>query len=463
MTSDFLLTNAAAAGLYAQVKDLPIWDYHCHLSPQEIYENKPFTNIGEMWLKHDHYKWRLMRSYGIAEDLITGAADWHSKFLAYARAVSTAAGNPLYDWTRMELFQIFGVETQLNEENAEEIWEKTNRIIAGEELSPQKLMMRFRVRYIATTDDPADSLEYHRRLREEKEFTAKAAPSFRTDALLHLRREGYIAYIEVLSKAAGLPIHDLADFKDAICRRLDAFTENGCVFTDMGLPDFPGTIGDETQADAVFRQALAGGMVSQSAYNAFLGHMFVFLAGEYRRRNLVMQWHLGAARNVNTRLYRALGPDCGGDCIGDLVPGCRLLTVLDAIDQASGLPETILYTLNPSAQDQLVSIAGSFPGMHVGTAWWFCDHRQGIEDSLRTTARIGHLETFPGMVTDSRSFMSYARHDYFRRILCDVLGQWVESGMFAGDAPHLARALCGDIIRRMVEKRRGAESIPGKG
>ena len=455
MDPGYLLTSTTAKVLYDTVREQPIWDYHCHLSPREIWEDHPFDNIGEMWLAGDHYKWRLMRACGVPEERITGGASWRDKFLAYARAVSMAAGNPLYDWTRMELSRIFGIETPLNGETAEDIWTRANRIVKEEGLSPRKLIARFRVRYIATTDDAADTLEFHRMLRQTGGFETVVAPSFRTDMLLNLRREGYAAYIAVLSGAAGVPIRHIQDFKEAIRRRLDVFQQAGCTFTDVGLPDFPSIVGTEGEADTVFRAALSGEEVSPEAYDAFLGHMFVFLGGEYWRRGLVMQWHLAAARNVNTRLNRALGSDCGGDCIGDPVPGNRLLTILDAIGETGGLPETILYTLNPSCLDQLVSIAGSFPGVRVGPAWWFCDHLDGIADTLRTVARIGHLTTFPGMLTDSRSFLSYPRHEYYRRILCSVLGRWVEDGLFVGDAGELAGLLCGETVRRMVEERRG--------
>lgn len=452
MQANFLLDSAAARKLYESVKDDPILDYHCHLSPKEIFEDRPFGNIGEMWLGGDHYKWRLMRQAGVPEEFVTGNAPWREKFQKYAETVETAAGNPLYHWTQMELSRFFGVETPLGADTAEEVWQAANRVIREKQLSPRKLMEQSGVVYVATTDDPADSLEYHARLRNDPTMKITVTPAFRTDSVLQLRGAGYPAYIARLSAAAGMAIGTLAELKEALRRRLDFFAENGCRFTDVGIADFPDRIGTDEEADAAFRAALCGEEVSGEALRAFLGNMDVFLGREYRERGLVMQMHLAVLRCVNSRLLADTGRDTGGDCAGDAIPGAEIAALLDAVDRTGGLPRTILYTLNPAMVPQLVTVAGSFRNVVCGAAWWFCDHRRGIAEQLRVIAEEGLLASFPGMLTDSRSFLSYARHDYYRRILCSVLGEWVEAGEYPAPlAEKTAKALCGENTRRLTE------------
>ncbi|MDD6236756.1 MAG: glucuronate isomerase [Clostridiales bacterium] len=452
MQNNYLLPSKTAQTLYQSVRELPIYDYHCHLSPKEIWEDKPFDNIGEMWLAGDHYKWRLMRAAGISEDKITGTASWKEKFLAYAQAISLAAGNPLYHWTQMELSLYFGIETALSPDTAEVIWDEANRVIAEKKLSPRKLMKQANTVYVATTDDVADSLEYHRLLQNDDTLSTKVTPSFRTDNLLQIRRPGYRSYIEKLSAVSEIEITDLASYDAAIEKRLRFFIESGCRFTDVGLPSFPDRIGSDAEADDVLRKAIAEETISDAEYSAFLGRMYLFLGKLYQKYNVVMQLHLAVQRNINTPLFQAAGADSGGDCIGDPIPGQHLIAVLDAIHQDGGLPETILYTLNPVMNDQLCAIAGSFPHVRVGAAWWFNDHKEGIEEVIRTIARVGHIGSFLGMLTDSRSFLSYARHDYFRRILCSILAGWQDSGEFAGDTEQLAKAICCDNIKNLIEK-----------
>lgn len=451
MRDEYLLGSRTAAELYKAVKKLPIYDYHCHLSPREIWEDKSFTDIAEMWLSGDHYKWRLMRAAGIDEAFITGSAGWEEKFLAYAAAVENAAGNPLYHWTHMELSRYFGIDMPLSRSNASEVYKKANRIIKERELSPRRLIKLSNVKYIATTDDPADTLEYHGLLKADKDWNVTVAPSFRTDNLLLMQRLDYGAYIKRLSDAAAVDICDLGGFDKAIEKRLSFFVEAGCRFSDVGIPFFPSRIGSDAEAERALQKALAGEKTSCEEYSAFLGRMYVFLGGLYRKYGVVMQWHLAVQRNVNSRLYSDIGADCGGDCIGDEISGEKIARLLDAIDCNGGLPETIIYTLNPSMTDRLCSIAGSFRNVRVGAAWWFCDHKDGIKDTLRSVARVGHIAFFPGMLTDSRSFLSYARHDYFRRILCGLLAEWIDGGEFYGDAFSLAEALCCENTKKMIE------------
>ena len=463
MKETYLLPSEAGRRLYQQVKDLPIIDYHCHLSPREIYEDNPFDNIGEMWLGGDHYKWRLMRAFGIEESYITGGASWHDKFQKYAEAIALAAGNPLYHWTQMELSRYFDIETVLNGDNAEEIWQKANQVIAERRLSPRKLINMSRVDYIATTDDAVDTLEFHRKIREDESFRTTVVPSFRTDNLLLIRRQGYREYIDKLSAISGVPIQNLDSFQSAVCKRMDFFVENGCRFADVGIEYFPGHIGGRDEADIAFRKALEGQPVTDEEFHGFLGYMVVFLASEYRSRHMVMQWHLAVKRNANSDLFRRMGPDCGGDCIGDEIKGEHIIRILDAVNDHGGLPVTVLYTLNPSSVPMLSSIAGSFPRVFCGAAWWFCDHKRGIEEQLQVIAETGHIGAFVGMLTDSRSFLSYARHDYFRRILCNLIGEWIDRGEFADDryAGKLVRDICGLNICRQIFSPDTIEGIIG--
>lgn len=438
MGARYLLANDTAVRLYQACKDLPIIDYHCHLSPKEIYEDREFSDVGEIFLGGDHYKWRLMRCHGIDEKYITGDASWGEKFQKYAEALATAAGNPLYHWTHMELRLFFGIDTVLNGKTAASIRKRANAVIREKHLSPRKLITNSNVEYLSTTDDPADSLEYHKLIAADPDFRTTVTPAFRPDALLNLRKEGYPAYIEKLGKAAGMTIATFADLKKAVEQRLDFFCSMGCQFTDVGIEAFPSTVGTEEEAAETFAAAMQGGNVCAGAYDRFLGYCYVWLAGEYKRRSLVMQWHIASKRNANTRLFRALGPDCGADCIGDSVPVDSLCTILDRCDQADALPRTILYSLNGGACPALATVAGSFRGVICGAAWWFCDHKQGIIDQIETIAQVGDLSAFLGMLTDSRSFLSYARHDYFRRIFCSVVGGWIEDGEFADDENALA-------------------------
>lgn len=444
MNPRLFLENETAAGLYEQVKALPIVDYHCHLSPREIYEDIPFDNIAQMWLSGDHYKWRLMRAAGVAEEQIAATVCGYETFCAYAAAISLAAGNPLYHWTMMELSRYFGIDTPLNEETAPAVWEKANRAIRQQKLSPRKLIREGNVAYIATTDDPADSLEWHEKLARDKTWDVRVAPTFRADRLANLRAPDYPAYLTSLGKAAGVAIDGLAAFQEAVCRRLDCFCALGCRFADIGIEAFPEGECSEEEAAALFDRAIEGELLPPGEHRRFLSWLYPFLGGQYKRRGMTMQLHLAVTRNANSRLFAAKGPDAGGDCTGDAIPVSRIVALLDRMDSGAGLPPVILYTLDPAMYGPMATAAGSFPSVYLGAAWWFNDHKAGIEEQLCTYAQTSLLAAFPGMLTDSRSFLSYARHDYFRRILCNLLGRWVESGEFPdeGAALRLARRIC---------------------
>ncbi len=455
MPQSYLLPSETARMLYAgAAQRLPIIDYHCHLSPKAIYEDRPFDNIGEIWLGGDHYKWRLMRSFGIDEYYVTGGADWEEKLYKYAEALCTAAGNPLYHWTQMELKMFFGIDKRLTPDTAREIWRESLDFIRETQLSPRKLITMSDVRYIATTDDPADSLEYHLRLREDG-FGTVVAPSFRPDALLSIREDGFSGYIARLSAACGFEIDGIAALLRALEARLDFFCSLGCRFADLAPIDFPNAVGDEKEADRIFKKALAGTPATDGEYHLFAGHLLVRLGGMFKARNVAMQLHLSSLRNVNSGLLGLLGKDCGADCTGDASPIADIARVLDAINSASGMPKTVIYTLNPTMYYKLYTACNSFPNVVCGSAWWFCDHKRGITEQINTAAETGHLGVSFGMLTDSRSFLSYARHDYYRRVLCSIVAGWIDGGEFEGGkyARKLIEDVCYGNLDRFINAR----------
>ncbi len=430
MKNNYLLENKFAADLYNSAKNLPIIDYHCHLSPKEIYENKPFDNIGEMWLSGDHYKWRLMRSAGISEDKITGSFDYHEKFVNFIAALEFAAGNPLYYWSKMELKQFFNIDCDLTSDKAEMIWNSANDFIKANKLSPRKLMKDSNVEIICTTDDITDDLKWHKLIFEDKSFNIKVLPSFRTDNLMLMLRSGYNDYISKLSECSGVEIVNLESLKSAVESRLEFFVKNGCVFTDIGMQYFPNDIFDDNKADDIFKKILKDENVDENDYLGLVGNLYVFLGKLYKKFGLTMQLHLAVTRNSNSGLFKKRGCDCGCDCVGNAVDGLSLIKILDRIDSESGLPDTIVYTLNSSNADQLASIVGAYRNVRLGAAWWFNDHKRGILNQTEIMAENGVLGKFYGMLTDSRSFLSYARHDYFRRIFCSFIGNLIEKGEY---------------------------------
>jgi len=448
---DFLLNNETGLMLYEKyARHLPIYDYHCHLSPREIAEDKVFYDIGELMLAHDHYKWRLMRQAGIEEKYITGEASYREKFIAYGKALSLAAGNPLYHWTHMELREYFDITEPLSEKSAEKIYEAANEKMTSGDFSARKLMEKSKVYLAATTDDPADSLEYHRELNNSKDFSCMVVPTFRPDKACHILAADYRDYIKRLGQTAAVEINNLNTLKDALLKRMDAFAEAGCRIADHGVYSIPDAVCDEAEAETIFQKALSGMELAPGEGDRFLIHMLTFLAVEYARRDWCMQIHMSPLRNQNTRLYNRLGPDSGIDSVGDPISALALGKFLNNVENIYKVPKTILYTLNPSAYYVLATMAGNFsagvPGkIQLGAAWWFCDHRDGIQEQLRIFASTGLLGVFNGMLTDSRSFTSYVRHDYFRRILCSLIGEWMEAGEYPMDeenAASLVQGIC---------------------
>lgn len=451
MKENYLLNSLVAEKIYSKIKDLPIIDYHCHLSPKEIFEDKQFENLGKIWLSGDHYKWRLMRSSGIDEEYITGNSSFDEKFNSFAKAIEFAGGNPLYHWSHMELSKYFGIEDNLKSSTAKAIYKRANAKILEEGISPRKLIESSNVEVICTTDDIIDDLGYHKKIREDKTFKTKVLPSFRTDNLLLIKRDGYKDYILKLSQVSGVKVDDLNSLKESVEKRLVFFVENGCKFTDVGIPYFPNGIAKDKDADKTFKKALSGKKITEKEYLLFLGNMYLFLGKLYKKYDLSMQLHLNVYRNANTTLFNQIGADCGVDTVGDNVSGSSIIKMLDAINLDGGLPKTIIYTLNPSCAEQIASISYAFNKVKCGAAWWFCDHKRGIKEEIEIIAENSSIGSFLGMLTDSRSFLSYARHDYFRRILCSIIAEWIDSGEYDEESGiKLASKICYENIKEYM-------------
>ena len=440
ITEDFLLQSEPARILYHEhAEKMPIFDYHCHLNPREICEDVRFDDLAHAWLGGDHYKWRVMRACGVPERCITGDAPGREKFDCFAAVMPRLIGNPIYHWSHLELKRFFGADELLEPATADKLWTQANAVLQSPAGSARSLIEASRVRALCTTDDPADDLVWHKKLAADPTFPVKVLPTFRPDKALHIENDGFAAYVETLGQAAGVEIRTIDDIKTALLSRLDYFASAGCRISDhsFGSPDF--TVWDESAAEEAFRKALAGEPLIDYEIAAYQSDLMDFLGEAYADRGFVMQLHLGAIRNLNRRLFRTLGPDVGGDSIGDPIPAASLAALLGRLDGRGKLSKTVLYTLNAADNDKLIAAAGCFqdasaPGkIQFGSAWWFNDHFDGMEAQLRSLANIGVLSRFIGMLTDSRSFLSYPRHEYFRRILCNLIGGWVADGRAPAD------------------------------
>ena len=438
MDKDFLLETDVARHLFHDVaENLPVVDYHCHLSPREIYEDRQFENVTRVWLSGDHYKWRLMRSFGVDERYITGDASDREKFQKWAETVSLAIGNPLYHWSHLELRRYFGYEGILNGDTAGEVWNLCNEKLRQPDFSARNLILRSNVKVVCTTDDPADSLEWHRKIAADG-FPVKVLPSFRPDKAMDLEKPGYLEYLARL----GSP-KTYAELEKVLQEKLSFFVSLGCRVSDHGLASVPYAPATESELEAIFRRRLAGAIPAPYEQKQFKTALLVMLGRCYARYGMVMQLHFGVIRDTNRRIYGLLGPDAGVDAIGDPSPLKELAGFLNALDETGELPRTILYSLNPVENAAIGAIIGCFQGPEArgkiqhGSAWWFNDHEKGMLDQMTTLASEGALATFVGMLTDSRSFLSYTRHEYFRRLLCSLIGGWVESGRFPDDEQAL--------------------------
>lgn len=440
MDDNFLLTNRTASVLYHDyAKQMPIIDYHCHLNPQEIYENKTYKNITEVWLYGDHYKWRAMRSCGVEEKYITGDASDFDKFLAYAKSVPMMIGNPLYHWSHLELRRFFGVYEIINERNAPVIWDKVNAQLNGGGFGARDLIAKSNVEVVCTTDDPADSLEYHLKLREENGVPFAVLPSFRPDKGLEINRKGFPEWVRKLEKVSGQPIGDYEQFLSALRARAEFFHSVGGRVSDHALDFVPYAEATLEEASAIFAKAMNGEAVSREEEEKYKTFTLLFLGKLYAELGWVMQYHMNAARNNNTRMFGKLGPDTGFDSMNDSRIAYPLSRLLDSLELENALPKTVLYSLNPAQNPIIASMIGNFQGggipgkLQFGSAWWFNDTKEGMLAQLKTLADMGVLGRFVGMLTDSRSFLSYPRHEYFRRILCNLIGEWAENGEVPDD------------------------------
>lgn len=440
ITEDFLLRSNAARTLYhTYASKMPIMDYHCHINPQEIYENRRFQNITQVWLGGDHYKWRLMRAAGVDERFITGDAPDREKFQQYAKVLSRSIGNPLYHWSHLELQRFFGYEGVLNEKTAQQVWNVCNQKLAGDDMRVRELIRQSNVTIICTTDDPIDELNWHEKIAADKTFATRVLPAWRPDKALAIEKADFAQYIAKLSAASGMEIADFAALKAALKARMEYFHQRGCRLSDHGLPYAMYAPATDDQVNAIFTKRLSGGAVDDEAARRFKTALVLFLGREYARLGWAMQLHYGCKRDNNTQMFDEIGPDTGFDAMDNHTPSAQLADLLDALNQTGELPRTLVYSLNPNDDALIDTILGCFQKgpdvskMQHGSAWWFNDQKQGMEQQLTSLANKGYLAGFVGMLTDSRSFLSYPRHEYFRRILCNLLGQWIEDGEYPAD------------------------------
>lgn len=459
MTDDFLLDTEFARQLYhGFAAQRPIFDYHCHLPPALIAEDHSFANLYEIWLKGDHYKWRAMRSNGVDERFCTGDADDYAKFEAWARTVPETIGNPLYHWTHLELRRPFGLEgILLGPDTARQVWDACNDKLARPDFSARSIMTQMNVKMVGTTDDPVDDLRHHATLAADPSFATKVLPSWRPDKAFNIELAGFADYMQQLGRVCDLEIRSFAELTQALTLRLDHFAAHGCKIADHALDEVLYGEAAEPQLDAMLQRRLAGQALAQEEVAAFKTSVLLFLADQYHARGWVQQYHIGALRNNNSRRLLTLGPDTGFDSIHDAPVAKALSRLLDAQDRQSRLPKTILYCLNPRDNEVLGTMIGNFQGdgipgkVQFGSGWWFNDQKDGMERQLTQLAQLGLLSRFVGMLTDSRSFLSYTRHEYFRRILCRMLGRWVADGEAPADLTLLGRMvenICFDNARR---------------
>lgn len=461
MDKDFILSNDTAKHLFHDyAESLPIIDYHCHLSPQEIYEDRRFESLGDVWFggrqadgtcAGDHYKWRLMRSNGMPEELVTGRSDELARFRGFTDTLQMAIGNPMYHWCHLELKKYFGIDEPLNASNAEEIWNKCNdRLRNDPSMTVRGLIRQSNVAYIGTTDDPTDDLTWHDKIAADDSIEFMVRPSFRPDKALGINKAGFKEYIQKLAHAVGKDRLDSArDVADALIDRVEFFASHGCVASDHGLDYVPFCRMSETECDAAYKKALRGASLTRDEIEGYQTLLLLALGRAYHRLGIAMEIHYSCLRTVNSRKLTELGPDTGYDVMGANICGGNLAALLSELDSTDELPKTIIFSLNPADNEQIDTIIGAFQSSEVpgkiqhGPAWWFNDSRSGMEEQMRSLANLGLLGNFIGMLTDSRSFLSYTRHDYFRRIMCNLVGGWVESGEYPNDESALKRIVEG--------------------
>ena len=461
MDKDFILETETARHLYHDyAKIMPLADYHCHLNPREIYEDRRFNNLAEVWLgglqpdgsyAGDHYKWRVMRSNGVEEDIITGASDPFEKFMAFVGALEMAIGNPMYHWCHLELQQFFGITEPLTTESAKRIWDRCNELLQNDpDMTARGLIRKANVAFIGTTDDPIDTLEWHDKIAADPTISCIVGPSYRPDKAVNIHKGGWKEYMAQLAASVGKEnLATMQDVLDALVERLEFFHAHGCKASDHGLDYVPYQNYTVEQADAVYQKALRGEALSVEEIEGYQTVILLTLGKTYRRLDIAMQLHYSCLRNNNQRIFMAQGGDTGVDAIAQNTCGGNISRLLSDLDEAGACPKTIPYSLNPADNAQLGTLIGCFQGPEVpgkiqhGSAWWFNDHKVGMEEQMKSLASLGLLGNFIGMLTDSRSFLSYARHDYFRRIMCNLIGNWVENGEYPNNDAALKRIVQG--------------------
>ena len=446
MDKDFLLETETAQKLYHEyAAKMPILDYHCHINPQEIAEDRKFENITQVWLGGDHYKWRQMRSNSVEEKYITGDASDREKFQKWAETLEKAIGNPLYHLSHLELQRYFGYYGALNGETAEEVWNLCNAKLQEDGMSARNLIRQSNVTLVCTTDDPVDSLEWHEKIAADESFEVRVLPAWRPDKAMNLEKTDYLEYLKKLEVVSGVKIDSFASLIEALRIRMDYFAEHGCSVSDHGLEYVMYAPASEEEIEAIFAKRLRGEAVSRADELQFKTAYMVALGREYHKKNWVMQLHYGVKRDNNGMIFGKLGPDAGIDCINNYAPSSEMADYLNALAITDELPKTILYSLNPTDNAAIGTIIGCFQSeeargkIQQGSAWWFNDNKQGMIEQMTSLANLGLLGNFIGMLTDSRSFLSYTRHEYFRRIMCNLIGGWVENGEYPADEKVLGR------------------------
>ena len=445
MDKDFLLSTPTAQTLYHDYAETtPILDYHCHINPREIAEDRKFDTITQVWLGGDHYKWRFMRSCGVDEHFITGDASDKEKFFKWAECLGKAIGNPLYHWSHLELQRYFGYYGTLNKNTAEEVWNLCNAKLAEPSMSVRNLIKQSNVTLICTTDDPVDSLEWHAKIAADDSFDVQVLPAWRPDKAMNIEKPEYKDYLATLSKISGIEVTSFATLKEALKNRMEFFASQGCNVSDHALEYVMYYPASDEEIEAIFAKRMSGEAVTREEELTFKTAFMLFVGREYNKLGWIMQLHYGCKRDNNHLMYKKLGPDTGYDCINNYAPSAQMADFLNALIQTNELPKTIIYSLNPNDNQAIGTILGCFQDstavakIQQGSAWWFNDHKIGMQDQMLSLASLGNLSGFVGMLTDSRSFLSYTRHEYFRRILCDLIGNLVENGEFPADMDTLS-------------------------
>ena len=449
MKDNYLMHSNTAIKLYKEyAKDMPIFDYHCHLNPKEIYENKPFNNLTKVWLVSgfygDHYKWRAMRAHGISEEFITGSKTDEEKFFAWAETVPYTIANPLYQWTHMELKTYFGINEVLDSNSAKRIYDEANEKLKI--LTPRKMIEMNNVKVLCTTDDPIDDLYYHQKIKEDKNFNVKVLPAFRPDKAINIELSWYNEWIDKLEKVTNRKINNIDDLLWSLKERVEYFNSLGCVVSDHALDEVVYKETTKEEVDIIFKNKRANKELTIEEVAKYKTYILIYLGKLYKKYSWVQQYHIGALRNNSQRMLKNVGPDIGFDSINDQSFAPALSKLLAKLDSDNNLPKTILYSLNPKDNEVLISLAGCFqseiPGkIQLGSAWWFNDQKTGIIRQLDALSEMGLISHFVGMLTDSRSFMSYPRHDYFRRILCDYFGNLIENNEYPANYEFVGKII----------------------